>query len=74
MKSLEKEKNYYEQQLNSAIERIWKLNKSLPPDQQLSPTMLKSIDQRFNNMTDLIACIYEFKRHLIHLKLRNTHL
>ena len=74
MKSLEEQMNYYEKQLHSIIDKIWKLNKSLPSHQQLTPTMLKLIDQRFNNMTAYIECIYKFKRHLIHLRLKNTHL
>ena len=75
MKSLQEQMNYYEKQLNSIIDKIWKLNKSLPSNQQLTSTMLKLIDQRFNNMTAYSECIYKFKRQLIHLKLNtNSHL
>lgn len=70
MTSLDEQTIDYEKKSNSIIDQIWTTNKSLPSNQQLTSTMLTLIDQRFQNITAYIACLYKFKRQLIHLKLR----
>lgn len=71
MKILEDQICHYDKSFNRIIDKIYRINSSVEPDQQLTSIMLKIIDQRLNNITTFIRTIYKFKRQLVALKSKN---
>jgi hypothetical protein len=72
MKSIEEQMDYCEKHFNNEMHDIWKINRTLPQNQQLTASMLNLIEQRLINITARIECIYKFKNQLFDIKL-NIH-
>ena len=72
MESAEGQMSQSDKQFSIEMNEMWKVNKSLPLDQQFTQVMLNLIDQRLANITARIKCVYKFKTDLLHVK-SNTH-
>lgn len=44
--------------------QFWQYQRSLPLNQRLNPIILKLIEQRLNNLTEKVKCIYQHKLYL----------
>ena len=72
MKSAEVQVYQSEKEFDVAIQEMWSVRKSLPPDQQSSQVMIDLIEQRCVNISKRLECMYKFKIELFHVK-SNAH-
>lgn len=72
MKTLENQIDHYEKHFNRIIDKIYKINSSIPPHQQLTSNMLHIIDQRLHNMTTYIQTLYRYKTEMVELKIKKS--
>ena len=54
-------------QFNVEMDEIWKVNKSLPSNQKLTPIMRNLMDQRLENIRACLQCTYKFKTQLAYV-------
>lgn len=57
----EAQQHQYEQELKTESKELWDAEKLRPLDQQLTPIMRNLINQRLNNISARIECLYKFK-------------
>ena len=57
------ERKMYESQkkYDLAVAQMWRDNRKLPPDQQLTQTMVDLIERRAKNISEQVKCLYDFK-------------
>jgi hypothetical protein len=58
-----------QKQFDVEMKQLWKTERTLPTEQQLTSTMQNLIDQHLTNISARIECIYKFKFNLLQNKL-----
>ncbi|CAF5193258.1 unnamed protein product [Rotaria magnacalcarata] len=63
----ERQMHQYQTQYNMEMNRVWQYEKTLPPDQRLTPTMIHVMEKRLANIDARLEYIYKCKAQLFQL-------
>jgi hypothetical protein len=69
LSSAEAQMQHYHKHFNNELKRLWEEQRSARITQKLSIVMLDLIEQRYNNISDRVKFVYNFRVHLLDLNL-----
>ncbi|CAF1083685.1 unnamed protein product [Didymodactylos carnosus] len=69
LSSAEAQMQYYQKHFNDELKRIWEEQRTARITEKLTVAMLHLIEQRYNNISDRVKCVYDFRVHLLDLNL-----
>ena len=69
LSSAETQMQHYQKHFNDELKPIWDEQRSARITEKLSVAMLHLIEQRYNNISDRVKCVYNFRVQLLDLNL-----
>ncbi|CAF3834639.1 unnamed protein product [Adineta steineri] len=66
IKTAETQMEHYDKQYNKELDQMLREQKSTSVDQQLTPVMVKLLEERTDNRKQRIKCVNQYKIHCLH--------
>jgi hypothetical protein len=67
LSSAEAQMHHYHKKFNTEMKQFWKEEQTLTMNQKSTEIMVKLIQQRYNNVSESVKCVYNYKAQLIRL-------
>ena len=68
MECAQQQKQHYHKEFETAMKEMWEKEKTLPYDHRLTIRMQQLLQQRFDDISARIECLYKFKMQLFCLR------
>ena len=69
LSTAEAQMQHYQKHFNDELKRIWEEQRTARITEKLTLVMLHLIEQLYNNISDRVKCVYNFRVHLLDLNL-----